>query len=227
MFWGCVLKEGQPYKVQHALEDGEFPVLHLSNAVLAPNSKKDQGKTSVLISMKATGDSETNKDLKNLVIASLIPETKDQQSLGLYLNVSQNITISVQGKSEVHLSGYFEPNQSAEDGMFGVGGLNDFEGEEEEEEEEEDESIDLSEEDKNDKKKSKIKEVGKIEKKDAKQNKDNDGSNKDKNLDKNLKIAKKNAIKNEIPDDDEDELNEELDEDEEDGEMDIDSINLD
>jgi len=27
--------------------------------------------------MKATGDSETNKDLKNLVIASLAPESKD------------------------------------------------------------------------------------------------------------------------------------------------------
>ena len=34
MFWGCVLKKNQPYKVQHALEDGEYPVLHLSNAVL-------------------------------------------------------------------------------------------------------------------------------------------------------------------------------------------------
>lgn len=77
MFWGCVLKEGQPYKVQHALEDGEFPVLHLSNAVLASESKKDNGKTSVFITLKGTGDSAANKDLKNLCIATLNPETKD------------------------------------------------------------------------------------------------------------------------------------------------------
>lgn len=77
MFWGCVLKEGQPYKVQHALEDGEFPVLHLSNAVLSTDSKKDNGKTSVFISLKGSGDSAANKDLKNLCIATLNPETKD------------------------------------------------------------------------------------------------------------------------------------------------------
>ena len=92
----------------------------------------------------------------------------------MYLNVSQNITISVQGKSEVHLSGYFEPNQSAEDGMFGVGGLNDFEGEDDEEEGEEEDSADLSEEDKNEKKKSNIKEAVKSDKKDTKK-KDGDG----------------------------------------------------
>jgi hypothetical protein len=77
MFWGCILKEGQPYKVQHALEDGEFPVLHLSNDILSNQSKKEHGKTSVFISLKATGDSATNKDLKNLCIASLNAETKD------------------------------------------------------------------------------------------------------------------------------------------------------
>jgi hypothetical protein len=59
------------------LEDGEFPVLHLSNAVLANDSKKDNGKTSVFISLKGTGDSAANKDLKNLCIATLNPETKD------------------------------------------------------------------------------------------------------------------------------------------------------
>ena len=39
-FWGCVLKENEPYKVQHALEDGDYPVLHLSSAVLARNQTK-------------------------------------------------------------------------------------------------------------------------------------------------------------------------------------------
>jgi hypothetical protein len=39
--------------------------------------------------------------------------------LNVYFNVSQNITISCHGKNEVHLSGYFEPNNSLEDGMYG------------------------------------------------------------------------------------------------------------
>lgn len=85
----------QPYKVQHALEDGEFPVLHLSNAVLATSSSFQKGEsTMVTVSMKASGDSTVEKDLKHLVIAKLVPETKDQVALDLYLNVSQNITIS-------------------------------------------------------------------------------------------------------------------------------------
>ena len=37
----------------------------------------------------------------------------------MYFNVSQNITISTHGKNDVHLSGYFEPNNSMEDGMYG------------------------------------------------------------------------------------------------------------
>jgi hypothetical protein len=59
MFWGKVLKEGEPYKVQHALEDGDYPVLHLSNAVLSAGSKSNAGdRTVVNISM--------GKEIKNL-----------------------------------------------------------------------------------------------------------------------------------------------------------------
>ena len=68
----------QPYKVQHALEDGEFPVLHLSNAVLANSHDGASSKpTTVTISMKASGDSTVEKDLKHLVIAKLVPQTKE------------------------------------------------------------------------------------------------------------------------------------------------------
>lgn len=114
MFWGCVLKEGQPYKVQHALEDGEFPVLHLSSAVLARDAKKENGKSYLTVSMK-----ETNKELKNLTIAVLSTGQQEMQNLNVYFNVSQNITITCHGKNEVHLSGYFEPNNSMEEGMYG------------------------------------------------------------------------------------------------------------
>lgn len=76
MFWGCVLKKNQNYKVQHALQDGEFPVLHLSNAVLVSSkesSKKDSQATIVTISMKASGESQVEKEIKNLIIATLYP----------------------------------------------------------------------------------------------------------------------------------------------------------
>ena len=83
MFWGCVLKEGEPYKIQHALEDGEFPVLHLSSCVLPRNAKKENGSTHVTVSMKETG-----KELKNLTLAVLKPDVQETQALNLYFNVS-------------------------------------------------------------------------------------------------------------------------------------------
>lgn len=86
--------------------------------------------------MKTDGDSTVQKDLKNLCIASLQPEVKDQVPLDLYLNVSQNITISCHGSSEVHLSGYFEPNNSIEEQMFGAAGAQGFNIDDEEEEDE-------------------------------------------------------------------------------------------
>ena len=130
MFWGCILKENQPYKVQHVLEDGEFSALHLSNAMLAPGAAG--GRQTVTISIKGAGENVATRELKNLCIANLQPEKKDQQSLDIYLNVSQNITISTQGKNEVHLSGYFEPGQNAEDHM--LGGLPEMDMDDEEEE---------------------------------------------------------------------------------------------
>ena len=41
------------------------------------------------------------------------------QNLNVYFNVSQNITIQSHGKNDVHLSGYFEPNNSMEEGLYG------------------------------------------------------------------------------------------------------------
>ena len=87
--------------------------------------------------MKSDGDSNVQKDLKNHCIASLQPDVKDQVPLDLYLNVSQNITISCHGACEVHLSGYFEPNNSIEEQMFGAGGAAGFNIDDEEEDEDE------------------------------------------------------------------------------------------
>lgn len=52
-------------------------------------------------------------------------------SLDLYFNTTQNVTLSVQGAAELHLSGFFEPNRDEMDeGMF-------MDAEEEDDEEEE------------------------------------------------------------------------------------------
>ncbi len=51
-------------------------------------------------------------------------------SVDLYFNTTQNVTLSVQGTTELHLSGFFEPNRDEiDDGMF-------LDAEEEDEEEE-------------------------------------------------------------------------------------------
>jgi nucleophosmin 1 len=90
-------------------------VLHLSTAVLPKNSKKENGPSHVTVSMK-----HATKEVNNLTLAVLKPGSQDVQNLNVYFNVSQNITLSCHGKNEVHLSGYFEPNNTMEDGgMYG------------------------------------------------------------------------------------------------------------
>lgn len=193
MFWGKVLKEGEPYKVQHALEDGDYPVLHLSSAVLGKSDGNAKNKTFVQVSM--------GKDLKGLQIAVLTPDRNEVQALDLYLNISQDITISVRGKGEVHLAGYFEPNNSLDDQMYGqdLGELD----EDEESEEESEEEVP---------KKKAVANGGKADP-------DVQGFKKGSDLDKSLKAANKNTIKNsmDVESDSDDEESE--DEDDEDGEF--------
>lgn len=119
MFWGCALKQDKPYKTQQALEENDYPVLHLSNVALPKNAPN--GKVSLLASM--------GKDLKDLTIATLQKDKVDQVYLDLYINISQNVTLSVSG-GELHLSGFFEPQRDEMDeNMF----LDEDEDEEEEE----------------------------------------------------------------------------------------------
>jgi hypothetical protein len=65
MFWGCVLKDGKSYKTQSALEDNDYPVLHISNVALPKNAQG--GKVYLTATMGKPG-AETIKDL---VIATL------------------------------------------------------------------------------------------------------------------------------------------------------------
>jgi len=72
----------------------------LSNVSL-PKTATQAGKVYLLAS--------SGKDLQNLTIACLQKDKVDSFALDLYINVSQNLTISVQGAAEIHLSGFFEP----------------------------------------------------------------------------------------------------------------------
>ncbi len=56
MFWGHVLKDGKAYKTQSALEDNDYPVLHISNVALPKNAP--EGKIYLSASMGKAG-SET------------------------------------------------------------------------------------------------------------------------------------------------------------------------
>lgn len=227
--------------MQHALEDGEYPVLHLSNCSLSKDAKKDGGKSHITISMKEAG-----KELKNLNIAILTPDRVDMQPLDLYLNVSQNITISCSGKNEVHLSGYFEPNNTMDDAMYGQ---EDMEDDEEEEDDIADKLQNNSDSDELEEEitKAKAKVVKKEEKvapkKEekvvAKKDKDVQGFEKGGDLEKSLKAARENAKKNskqkiEVPDvssdEDEEEGEDQMDpdmmEDDESGEIDMEGMDL-
>merc|ERR1712039_177066 len=45
-----------------------------------------------------------------VLLASLEVGKNDQASVDLFVRVSDNVTFSLEGKGEVHVSGYFEPD---------------------------------------------------------------------------------------------------------------------
>ena len=123
MFWGTVIKKGKPYKISSAFEEqADYPVLHISNVALPANASSS-GKTYLLLS--------NDKGIKDLTLACLQKDKKEVQPFDIYINNSQKLTLTVQGDSDLHLSGYFEPmsNELDEDMLF--------DGEDEDEEEEE------------------------------------------------------------------------------------------
>ena len=106
MFWGTVIKEGQPLKSQKVLETSEFAVLHLSSAIVGSAQSK-----STKLFAKLGKESE--------VIIANLSDKNGQQNLDHYINCTQNVTLFVKGPSEVHFSGYFEPKgDDMDDDMF-------------------------------------------------------------------------------------------------------------
>jgi hypothetical protein len=94
MFWGSIIKPGKPYSLQKELTD----VLRLSNVSLHPNA---QGKSSLFIKV---GDNES------ILIASLEAGKHEHSTLDLYVRISDGVTFTVQGKGDIHLSGYLDPS---------------------------------------------------------------------------------------------------------------------
>jgi len=75
------------------------------------------------------------KDLKDLTLATLQKDKVETVALDIYINVSQNVTLSISGAGELHLSGFFEPQRDDMDENMFL---------DEEEEDEEDEEIEVA-----------------------------------------------------------------------------------
>mmetsp|Transcript_27708 Transcript_27708/g.31952 ORF Transcript_27708/g.31952 Transcript_27708/m.31952 type:complete len:350 (-) Transcript_27708:156-1205(-) len=100
MFWGAVVKTGEPVKL---FDVAETDILKLCTAVLGTQEKT--GKTTLIAEVEG----------KKHVLAHLVADRTEQVSFDLYFKVDQDVTFSVQGKGEVHLGGYFEPSGFDED----------------------------------------------------------------------------------------------------------------
>jgi nucleophosmin 1 len=109
MYWADKITQSKPIKSQKLFEGGEFSVVHLSNAIV-----ENAGDARVkLVGKLGKGD--------DITLASLT-KGSDTAKLDFYINCTQQVTLSVHGgsdKTEVHLSGYFEPNgEDQDDDMF-------------------------------------------------------------------------------------------------------------
>ena len=133
---------------------------------------------------------DASRTLKNLTVAVLTPDKNEMQTLDIFCNVSQDITISCVGANEVHMAGYFEPNQDLEAGFDPNELEEDDEEMELEDDDEEPEEIDDA----------PTKSAALADKKEVKKDKSKDKPNKKEDktaqLEQRLKDAKKNALKN-------------------------------
>jgi hypothetical protein len=101
MYWADKITQSKPIKSQKLFEGGEFSVVHLSSAIVENAGEKDRIK---LVGKLGKGD--------EITLASM-SRANDSAKLDFYINCTQTVTLSVHGgndKTEIHLSGYFEPN---------------------------------------------------------------------------------------------------------------------
>ena len=105
MFWGGIVKEGQPLKSTKIFETMEFPALHLSQSVLVKGSN-------ARLSIKVKGKDE--------ITLAIMNEKDNSKSLTCYVNMTQTFSLQVYGKgAEIHMCGHFEAESNEqEDDMF-------------------------------------------------------------------------------------------------------------
>jgi len=94
MLWGSIVAEGKAYALP---KDSEYELLHISNAALSKTS--EAGKTHLMIS----------KGKETYTIGVLQKDKVESVVMDIYVRASQEITLTVSGKGEVHVTGYFEP----------------------------------------------------------------------------------------------------------------------
>jgi len=97
MFWGCALKPG----ASHTLKEGS-EILHISQVCLADGNGKS------LVQVNDTNSTYT---------IACLDEKNTMVSLDLFFNTMAPPTFVNKGKSEVHLTGYFEMTNDAESDM--------------------------------------------------------------------------------------------------------------
>ena len=108
MFWGGIVKEGQPLKSTKIFETMEFPCLNLSQAILVKGE-------SARLSIKMKGKDE-------IFLAIMSGGVNNAKAINCYVNMTQTYSLQVVGKgAEVHLCGHFEneSNEQEDDMMYG------------------------------------------------------------------------------------------------------------
>jgi len=108
MFWGTIIKEGKPYKSAQAFQGKDTPAFHISNVSLGKNAPNEK------VYLVASGDKEFN----NLTVATLQKDKIENLHLDLYVHMSDTVSFKVEGKAELHLSGYYEHRAELDDDAF-------------------------------------------------------------------------------------------------------------
>ncbi|KAJ0452247.1 putative peptidylprolyl isomerase [Helianthus annuus] len=101
-FWGVELKPGKPYLHQYDDERGR---LHLSQATLGSGKSKEKA-----VVVCSVGDK------KPIYLCSLLPRKMETCSLNIEFEEYDEVTFSVEGSHNIHLSGFFYGEKPDSDG---------------------------------------------------------------------------------------------------------------
>ena len=97
MFWACSVSSGKTYDLKLAAKNGEL--LHVSHVIL--HKAGSEGTVTLFITLEKDKFPLAHLDLKHA-----------SANLDLYFEVVKGGVLSTEGKGEVSVLGYFEPNES-------------------------------------------------------------------------------------------------------------------